>query len=41
MRVLMISKACVMGIYQRKLQEIARLGVDLTVVVPPGFFAGG
>lgn len=35
MRVLMISKACVVGIYQRKLEEIARLGVDLTVVVPP------
>jgi glycosyltransferase involved in cell wall biosynthesis len=33
----MISKACVQGIYQRKLQEIAQLGVDLTVVVPPGW----
>lgn len=35
MRVLMVSKACVVGAYQRKLEEIARLGVDLTVVVPP------
>lgn len=34
MRVLMISKACVVGTYQRKLEEIAKLGVDLTVVVP-------
>lgn len=33
----MISKACVVGIYQRKLEEIARLGVTLTVVVPPGW----
>ena len=37
MRVLMISKACVVGRYQRKLEEIARLGVDLTVAVPPGW----
>ncbi len=37
MRVLMLSKACVVGIYQRKLEEIARLGVDLTVVVPPSW----
>jgi glycosyltransferase involved in cell wall biosynthesis len=37
MRVLMVSKACVMGIYQRKLEEIARLGVELTVVVPPAW----
>src|SRR5436190_8152687 len=35
MRVLMISKACIAGAYQRKLEEIAALGVDLTVVVPP------
>jgi glycosyltransferase involved in cell wall biosynthesis len=33
----MVSKACVVGIYQRKLEEIARLGVELTVVVPPGW----
>jgi len=37
MRVLMLSKACIVGIYQRKLEEIARLGVDLTVVVPPSW----
>src|SRR5438045_9124055 len=35
-RVLMISKACVVGTYQRKLEELARL-VDLTVIVPPGW----
>ena len=36
MRVLMISKACLVGSYQRKLEELARLpGVTLTVVVPP------
>lgn len=34
-RVLMLSKACIVGIYQRKLEDIARLGVDLMVVVPP------
>jgi glycosyltransferase involved in cell wall biosynthesis len=33
----MLSKACVTGIYQRKLEEIARLGVALTVVVPPAW----
>jgi glycosyltransferase involved in cell wall biosynthesis len=37
MRVLMVSKACIVGIYQRKLQEIARLGVDLRVLVPPSW----
>ena len=36
MRVLMISKACVVGAYQKKLEALARLpGMDLTVVVPP------
>lgn len=35
MRVLMLSKACVVGAYQRKLEEIADQGVDLTVAVPP------
>lgn len=34
MRVLMISKALVVGIYQRKLEEIARLNVELLAVVP-------
>jgi len=38
MHVVMISKACVVGIYQRKLEELARLpDVDLTVVVPPSW----
>jgi glycosyltransferase involved in cell wall biosynthesis len=35
MKVLMLSKACIVGAYQRKLEEIAALGVELTVVVPP------
>jgi glycosyltransferase involved in cell wall biosynthesis len=36
MKVLMISKSCVVGAYQKKLEEIARHDdVDLTVVVPP------
>lgn len=36
MRILMISKACVVGAYQKKLEEMARLPeLDLTVVVPP------
>jgi hypothetical protein len=35
-RVLMISKACLVGAYQRKLEEIAACpDIDLTVVVPP------
>ena len=36
MRVLMLSKACIVGAYQRKLEEMAAVpGVELTVVVPP------
>ena len=36
MNVLMISKSCVVGAYQKKLEEIARHdGIELTVVVPP------
>jgi glycosyltransferase involved in cell wall biosynthesis len=36
MRVLMLSKACVVGAYQKKLEELACLPqMDLTVVVPP------
>lgn len=36
MRVLMVSKACVVGAYQRKLEEIAAHDdVELTVAVPP------
>lgn len=34
MRVVMVSKALVVGAYQRKAEEIARLGIDLTVLVP-------
>ncbi len=36
-RVLMLSKACLVGIYQRKLEDIARLGVDLLALVPPSW----
>ncbi|MCS6889862.1 MAG: glycosyltransferase family 4 protein, partial [Chloroflexus sp.] len=35
MRVLMLSKAVVVGAYQRKLEELALLGVELTVAAPP------
>lgn len=36
MKVLMVSKACLVGAYQTKLEEIARYeDVDLTVIVPP------
>ena len=31
----MVSKALVVGAYQRKAEELARLGVDLVVLVPP------
>lgn len=37
MRVLMVSKALVIGAYQRKAEEIARRGVELTVLVPPSW----
>lgn len=38
MRIVMLSKAVVVGMYQRKLEEMARLpGVELTVVTPPGW----
>jgi glycosyltransferase involved in cell wall biosynthesis len=37
MRVLMLSKACIVGIYQRKLELIARQGVDLLALVPPSW----
>jgi glycosyltransferase involved in cell wall biosynthesis len=38
MKVLMLSKACIVGVYQKKLEEIAAIdGVDLTVVVPPSW----
>jgi glycosyltransferase involved in cell wall biosynthesis len=37
LRVVMVSKALVVGAYQRKCEEIARLGVDLTVFTPPAW----
>lgn len=38
MRVLMLSKACVVGAYQRKLEELANFDdVDLCVLVPPSW----
>jgi len=38
LRVLMVSKACVVGEYQRKLEEIASdPDVELTVIVPPAW----
>jgi glycosyltransferase involved in cell wall biosynthesis len=37
MRVLMLSKACIVGIYQRKLEYIAQQGVELLVLVPPSW----
>lgn len=37
MRVVMVSKALVVGAYQRKAEEIARLGVELTVLAPPAW----
>lgn len=41
MRVLMISKACLVGAYQSKLEEIARFpDVELMVVVPPSWREG-
>lgn len=37
MRVLMLCKACIVGIYQRKLEAIAQQGVELLVLVPPSW----
>lgn len=38
MKVLMLSKACIVGAYQKKLEEIAAIDdVELTVVVPPSW----
>ena len=37
MRVLVISKACIVGIYQRKLELIAGQNIDLLAVVPPSW----
>jgi glycosyltransferase involved in cell wall biosynthesis len=33
----MVSKALVVGAYQRKAEELARLGVELTVLIPPSW----
>jgi glycosyltransferase involved in cell wall biosynthesis len=42
MRILMVSKACVVGAYQRKLEEIGQHSdVELTVVVPPAWQEAG
>lgn len=41
MRVLMVSKACLLGAYQRKLEEMARFpDVELMVAVPPSWRDG-
>lgn len=37
MRVVIVSKAMLVGAYQRKAEEIARLGVNLTVLIPPSW----
>ncbi|MCX6021009.1 MAG: glycosyltransferase [Chloroflexi bacterium] len=41
MKVLMVSKACIVAAYRRKLEEMAALGVDLTLVVPPYWMQAG
>jgi glycosyltransferase involved in cell wall biosynthesis len=38
MRIALVSKACLVGAYQRKLEEMAALpDIDLTVIVPPSW----
>ncbi len=37
LRVLMLSKACIVGIYQRKLEAIAQHNIDLLTLVPPSW----
>ena len=38
MRIMIISKACLVGSYQTKLEEIAKLdNIELTVIVPPSW----
>ena len=37
MRVVMLSKACIVGIYQPKLEVIAGRGIELTALVPPAW----
>ncbi len=42
MRVLMISKACVVGAYQRKLEELAKFeDIELALIVPPYWLEKG
>lgn len=42
MRVLMISKACVVGAYQRKIEELAKLeDIELALIVPPYWLEKG
>ncbi|MGI8827073.1 MAG: glycosyltransferase family 4 protein [Chloroflexota bacterium] len=41
MRVAVLSKALVVGTYRRKLQEMARLGIDVVAIVPPEWREGG
>jgi len=42
MRVLTISKACVVGAYQRKIEELARLeGIEIALIVPPYWLEKG
>lgn len=36
-RVMMISKAAIVGIYQRKMELIAEQGIDLLTIVPPSW----
>ena len=36
-RALILSKACIVGIYQRKLEAMARRGLDLLALVPPSW----
>jgi glycosyltransferase involved in cell wall biosynthesis len=35
MKVLMVSKALVVGAYHKKLEALARLGIELSLIVPP------
>lgn len=37
MRVVLVSKALVVAVYQRKAEQIARQGIDLTVLTPPSW----
>ncbi len=42
MRVLMISKACVVGAYQRKIEELAKFeDIELALIVPPYWLEKG